>query len=499
MITIYNKVSMMNSLNEELSNIIGLINYDRSKTIFEQSEQIVTNYDKNWDYKRDGNTFFAKRKTSDKWIKLSGNSETAVKTKVFGLNNKEETKTINKNVSQSQKKTLRPDLERIDFTDSTRLSSDKTGNDVNYNSVSKTIQKSGSFEEYLNDQKSSAEYVKATKYDGDKAPEKPTVYSPKEGQYYDSEGNLKSPNAYWVLPYKSRRFDYLNRINKLDKPSSDNEYKKSLMLIYNEDMKDWEKREQPWERDLKTMTLHDWLETAEIVTGTVGMLPFPPVALAGNLLSMGFGVANSALYAYEGKHYDASIAMAFALLPGPEVARLSKTLKTTGKTTVKGAETITDDAIKMIDDGVKKGWKQFLMKNLNYMYKQKGINYTMKYLQVLYNKMPGLAKFYINIAGVPLTFEQLYFLWVKFLTEEEKLKQHENYENSDLKAIMDVFKRPDTFIVPLFKKFVNWLSGKSDEELPIVGEKEVVEVKPSLDKQGQDDLMNRLHKKQKQQ
>lgn len=47
------------------------------------NEQVVTNYDKVYDYKREGNNFYVKKKGTDKWSQLSGTQLNAVKTKVF--------------------------------------------------------------------------------------------------------------------------------------------------------------------------------------------------------------------------------------------------------------------------------------------------------------------------------------------------------------------------------------------------------------------------------
>ena len=49
----------------------------------DNNEIIVTDYDKSWDYKKVGNEYFTKRKTSDTWIKPQGNALEAIKTKVF--------------------------------------------------------------------------------------------------------------------------------------------------------------------------------------------------------------------------------------------------------------------------------------------------------------------------------------------------------------------------------------------------------------------------------
>ena len=46
-------------------------------------EIIITDYDKAWDYKKVGDEYFTKRKSSNKWIKPTGNALNAIKTKVF--------------------------------------------------------------------------------------------------------------------------------------------------------------------------------------------------------------------------------------------------------------------------------------------------------------------------------------------------------------------------------------------------------------------------------
>lgn len=65
------------------------------------SEQVVTDYDSVWDYKKEGDNYFTKKKTSDSWIKLSGNALNTVKSKVFGdssTQSTQSTQTSSKNV-----------------------------------------------------------------------------------------------------------------------------------------------------------------------------------------------------------------------------------------------------------------------------------------------------------------------------------------------------------------------------------------------------------------
>lgn len=63
------------------------------------NEQVVTNYDKVYDYKREGNNFYVKKKGNDKWIQLSGNPLNAVKTKVFKISSNDSNKKFNTDLS----------------------------------------------------------------------------------------------------------------------------------------------------------------------------------------------------------------------------------------------------------------------------------------------------------------------------------------------------------------------------------------------------------------
>ena len=54
-----------------------------SSSATEEKVQIVTDFDGVWDYKKDGNKYYTKKKGTDKWILTSGNAEESIKTKVF--------------------------------------------------------------------------------------------------------------------------------------------------------------------------------------------------------------------------------------------------------------------------------------------------------------------------------------------------------------------------------------------------------------------------------
>lgn len=45
--------------------------------------QIVTDFDQNWDYKKEGNKYFARKKGTTEWILTSGKNEIAIRDKVF--------------------------------------------------------------------------------------------------------------------------------------------------------------------------------------------------------------------------------------------------------------------------------------------------------------------------------------------------------------------------------------------------------------------------------
>ena len=483
-------------LNLQLCEINRLISYDRSKTLLEQRETVVTNYDKDWDYKKVGNEYFAKRKNSNNWIKVTGKSLEAIKANVF----KE------KQQDYSQLQPISKSNSQIDGNLSDQPRSDRTGSATRYNVAAKGIEQAGGLDQWLQNVQKSNDYRDQTTYKGNSKPKEPTIYSPKEGQYLDAQGNLKSPNAYWKLPYESNRFQWMTKNKKLPSPTKNNDYKEILLSIYKEDLKDWDNREQPWERDIKNTDIHDVLETAELVTGLLGMIPYPPVALVGNLASMGFGVVNSAVYAYEGKTYDASIALAFALLPGPEVASAAKQLKNAknavnaGEATLKAGQTITDDVVETLNKGVRLGWKDFFSKNIKNIYETKGLGTTLKYFALLYSKVPkfakGGAKFWINIAGLPVSADVLYYLYTLSLKGENQLNAQEQRDKSDFKFIIDLFKNPLVLVELLTNMVISNLTEEEIKDIDQITEVELTqfEPNPTVDKEA---LRERIRQKQK--
>ena len=357
--------------------------------------------------------------------------------------------------------------------------------------------------------------TEAMKYKEDKKPTEPTV-ARGEGYYLDGNGSQKNPNGYWYITYDSPRYKkYYTEIIKpmLDLNKRDPEtpmgkagmppflllsgkYKEEVWDIYKKDLEEWEDRQPSPLEFLKEWDAHDWLETAELITGLIGMIPIPPVALAGNLLSMGFGVANSGLYAYEGNTYDASIALAFALIPGPETVRLTRELRKPGKTVVRqGVTQLTDEGVKLIDDAVRANWRKALSASLKSVYEKYGIDYTMRYLLYIYKELPSIAKIYITIAGLPLTIEQLYYLWTLTLTPEEKLREEEKVAMSNLKPVMDMLRRPDLWIWDLFKYITNNMDENDFSIIDNVDEEMFKDIKPEMTEEEENEFLQSLIKK----
>jgi ribosomal protein L32E len=319
----------------------------------------------------------------------------------------------------------------------------------------------------------------AMRYKGKEKPTVPVV-DRGEGYYLDKNGRTKYPNGYWRIMYNSPKYKEYYKytiqpmldLNKRDLPGQagmppftllSGKYKEDVWDIYKQDLEEWEERQPSPLSFLADWDAHDWLETAELITGLIGMIPIPPVALVGNLLSMGFGIANAELYRSEGNNYDASVALGLALIPGPEVVRLSRNMAKPGKTIVKdGAKQLTDDGAKLIDDAVRANWKSALSKSLTLAFKG-NVGGFLKYMLYLYQKLPRMAKFYVTLAGFPLTMEQLYYLWTLSLTPEQQLSEREKVAKSKLKPVIDMFKRPDKFISDCTTALVNWIKGEEVE------------------------------------
>jgi len=295
-------------LNSQILEINRLINYDRSKTIFEQrqKEVIVTTYDKDWDYKKVGNEYFAKKKNSNNWIKVTGKSLEAIKANVF----KE------KKQDYTQLQPISKSNSVIDGNLSDQPRSDQTGSASRYNVAARGIEQAGGLDQWLQNVQKSNEFKDQTTYKGNTKPKEPTIYSPKEGQYLDAQGNLKSPNAYWKLPYESNRFQWMTKNKKLPSPSKNNDYKEILLSIYKEDLKDWNSRpESEFQKQILRQTLepHFWLPVAStlitIFTGGVG----------GLILSGVLELADVALYLQQDRGTEAALGTIFLAIPAGQL------------------------------------------------------------------------------------------------------------------------------------------------------------------------------------
>jgi len=406
---------------------------------------------------------------------------------------------INRLMNYDRSKTL---LEQTNNYDLSNIDNQQHGyqdrlTNYNYNNLSKIIDNyyDSDIEPYIEDTSRS----ESMKYKGN---EKPIEPSPTrgEGYYLDENGKQKNPNGYWVITYNSPRYKkyYKNTIQPMLEVGIPpftllkGEYKEKVFEIYKQDLKEWEDRQPHPLEFLKDWTIHDWLETAELVTGVIGMVPIPPVALLGNLLSMGFGVANAAVYNLEGNNYDASIALGLALIPGPEVIRLGKELAKPGKTIVKdGVKQLTDEGVKLIDDAVRANWKSALSESLKLTFKG-DIGGFLKYMIYLYQSLPRMAQFYITIAGFPLTMEQLYYLWTLSLTPEEQLSEIEKVAKSELKPVMDVFKRPDKFIFDCIMAFVNWIREEEVKVIDVIDESAFEDIHTEMTEEEEEEFLKSL-------
>jgi hypothetical protein len=189
------------------------------------------------------------------------------------------------------------------------------------------------------------------------------------------------------------------------------------------------------------------------------MVPFPPLALAGNLASMGFGLANAGVYAYEGEYYDASIALAFAMIPGPETASMIKKIKNVdGITTVGGKPVLNSKGKEVIEQGVLKNWRTALKSSLELTLREKGIEWTFKYLVWLSR---FVKNYYVKFAGIPIAVDTLYYFYTLTLKDEDQLSAQEARDKSDFKPFIDILKNP-TQLFPIIFNIITSLFTEDD-------------------------------------
>lgn len=253
------------------------------------------------------------------------------------------------------------------------------------------------------------------------------------------------------------------------------------------------------EMNFSGWTAHGMLETAELVTGLMGMVPFPPLAIAANLASMGFGMANAGLYAYEGKYYDATIAASFALIPGPETASMIKQIKNVDGVVEQGGRMVLNKAGReVIEQGVKNNWKIALKKSLELFAKTNGLEKTLKYVLFVTRKLSKPMKVYLSIIGFPIAADTLYYLLTLAMTDDNKLSAQEQRDKSDFKPIIDLLKSPKEQIIlaiGLMSMLVAYLTEEDVESLGEVDESMFEGITPSLDSQQHEESMRRLYEK----
>lgn len=86
---------------DKLAKVLNISEKESKTTTEPSSEEIivVTDFDRTWDYKKDGDKYYTKKKGMNKWTLTTGNSEEEIKRKVF--DNTQRTKTL---TSQEKKK-----------------------------------------------------------------------------------------------------------------------------------------------------------------------------------------------------------------------------------------------------------------------------------------------------------------------------------------------------------------------------------------------------------
>lgn len=236
--------------------------------------------------------------------------------------------------------------------------------------------------------------------------------------------------------------------------------------------------------DFQNLTVHGALETAELLTGVLGMTPFPPLAFVGNLASMGFGLANAGVYAYEGEYYDAAIALAFAMIPGPETVSMIKQLKKVdGISTVGGKPVLNSKGKEVIEQGVLKNWKKALGESLELYAKQNGLEKTLKYVLGVTRILNSPIRVYLSIIGFPIAVDTLYYLFTLAMTEDNKLTAQEQRQKSQFKPVIDILKSPKEQIklaIGLMKLLTGSLSKEEVESLGDIDESMFENIKPDL-------------------
>lgn len=91
-------------ISEEEKNRILNLHENATKNLY-LLEQVISDYDSKYDYKREGDKFFFKLKTSDNWREAGGTSLEAIKRKVYKISDGQESNTITTSPNKSPFKT----------------------------------------------------------------------------------------------------------------------------------------------------------------------------------------------------------------------------------------------------------------------------------------------------------------------------------------------------------------------------------------------------------
>jgi hypothetical protein len=237
----------------------------------------------------------------------------------------------------------------------------------------------------------------------------------------------------------------------------------------------WKMRAESEEQIIQTLkgwNKHDWLEFAELTTGLLGMVPFPPFALAMNALSIGFGAANAAVYAAEGDPYSASIALGLSLIPGPSTLKLGKEVfgNPGGREVIQklllrkaAGETLTTKELNLLNKGLKElstnstlfnqTVKNSIKLTFREMFSKKGLEWTLKFLLTPVNK-PFFRQVVFPIYGASVGVDSMYYLYTLLQKDEKKRTLEEKRMLSEFKPLVDLLKNP-TQIFTLISNLIN--------------------------------------------
>lgn len=364
--------------NHDFSKILYLINYNRGKTLNEQ-------------------------KISD------------IPKKEFGVS------TVPSIAGIADKKYFEKDASSIKKTDTKNINTPKpeqirqdTYSPKNYMSSSQRGVKDMGVEDFLN--------AESIIYDGKEMPQEPVLLSAKYGGrdiVYQTDKKPTSQDFDWVLPYISKRAEKTLCSTKNCRCQQIGEGenlvicrgKNELMKIYEEDLSDWEvKNEGPWDP-------HKILFGAS----TLSLLIPPP---AGPFISIGFDLIDSALYFKEGDKYMGGLMLAFSLIPASDLPGI-RNLKQSSISTLKDKliyyplnpskygkeELLALNAAQKNKAEIQRLVAKSLTKKLYYKLKQKyGPEAILRYMYLYARKNPlkyKLGEIGFQMGGIFYTYDKL--------------------------------------------------------------------------------------------